>query len=83
MSIADALNTRRPADDQIPLFLALWEDFRKHLSLVEEYGIFGHRKMLRDFRAQFPHNSAYFWYIGGLIWLTLFFIGSASLVMWH
>jgi hypothetical protein len=72
LSITDALNRDRPANDQIPQFTVTWSDFKRRLEFLSAHGPFYAFGLVEEFRRKFPHHSAYWWYVGGCIWLVLF-----------
>jgi|ERR1700719_2842151 hypothetical protein len=51
----EAINTHRPASDQIPAVTSSWSDVRKSF----HYGFWFVRK---EFRRLFPSHRAYFWH---------------------
>jgi hypothetical protein len=79
MSIMDSLNTLRPADDQIPVFVTPWAEFTEHLDTAQRYGFFLQRELIWEFRDKFPRSSSPYWYFGGIAWMLLF--GAAALIV--
>src|SRR6202035_3884410 len=51
----DTLNTQRSADDQIPVIVLSWSDFRK--SFERDFWF-----VRREFRRLFPNSRACFWH---------------------
>lgn len=81
MGIVDSINTLRPPDDQIPVFVTSWEELRKSLDTAEKYGFFFQRSLIWEFREKFPNSSLPYWYFGGIAWSFLF--GAvAMIVLW-
>lgn len=81
LTITNALNRNRSADDQIPQFVVSWSDLLRHSDFVSKHGPFYTFKLAREFRNQFPNEQAYWWYVGGWIWAFSFFLIAAFMFL--
>jgi hypothetical protein len=70
-SMIYALNRDRPADDQIPLMLVTWDDFRKH------WGTHRGWRTAREFHRKFPESPLYLRFLASLVWLASFILAAA------
>jgi hypothetical protein len=71
----DALNPRRPTDDQIPATFGGVKDMRWALANLPPFW-----RALKEFHNQFPQNRLYFWGVGSLLWMFVMLV-AAALVM--
>jgi hypothetical protein len=73
--IVEALNARRPPDDQIPFGIFSWDDFKKtHIQ-----GWF-YWKALTEFHREFPRSKLYRWSIVSLAWMFVLFLISIGVL---
>jgi hypothetical protein len=64
INILESLNSRRSAEDQIPVFNMRWKDHAWWLDQLATHGPFGsHRALLSEYRRQFPESQAPSWFI--------------------
>ena len=73
MEIVDALNTMRPADDQIPNPPLAWNEF---VWFSKNRG-FDYWSCRRRYREQFPEGKLVSWQNAGIVWMFCFFIAAA------
>lgn len=77
MEIVDAVNTKRPADNQIPNPPLKWNEFLWFLKNPGSH-YWGCR---RRYREQFPEGSLLWWQNASILWMFCFFIASAFLLI--
>ncbi|HEY2109682.1 MAG TPA: hypothetical protein VGH17_07255 [Candidatus Acidoferrales bacterium] len=73
MEMVDALNTKRPADNQIPNPPVTRTEFAWFLK-NPGFGYWGCRRKYRD---QFPHGNLLSWQNASMLWMFCFFIAAA------
>ena len=71
-TMVDALNRRRPADDQIPATFGSAKDVRWALANASPYWL-----VLKEFHRQFPQSRMYFWSIAILVSMFAMFVAVA------
>jgi hypothetical protein len=71
-----ALNSKRPADDQIPFAIISWDDFKK-----TRIGRWSYWKVLREFHRKFPDSKLYQWSIASAGWMFLLFAIALGIVV--
>jgi hypothetical protein len=70
MSMVDAVNPKRPPDDQIPSLVTRWKDYEW---LLQNFP-FPYRRPWKEYLQQFPKSRLYFWHVVSLIWMFGFFL---------
>jgi hypothetical protein len=75
MEIVDALNTKRPPDNQIPNPPLSWNELTWYLK-NPGFHYWGCRRRYRD---QFPNGRLLSWQTASLVWMISFFVASAFL----
>jgi hypothetical protein len=75
--IVDVLNSKRAASDQIPFGFASRKGFAW---LLENYP-YPFRKMLKEFRRQYPESRLHLWYIIRVVWMFSFLAVAAVVLI--